>query len=291
VRIRALPVLAAAVFAVAASGCGAELAPEELFAVPVERSFAPAIGDPETDVPQQRALPQGEPEEQATPAAEEHRDEASPAAEDGTVEGAAAPEDRGAAAAPPPSEPAPSAAQPSKPAGPTDGQIAAFVKATTRAAVASDHRTLDVTGNGTRDVVVGARTLEGQVELILGTWDGDTVRESGRVSHPNSTGLGALAVSDLTEDGRLELLLPYTDRPQVGVLVAAVSPGGNLAVPSGCPVAGPTDAQVNFGSGPEAVVFACHRRDARGRDGLVWADGVFAGALAVGGKSRTSDNG
>jgi hypothetical protein len=291
VRIRALPVLAAAAFAVAASGCGAELVPEELFAVPIERSFSPANGDPETDVPQQRALPQGEPEEQAAPAAEEPRDEAPPSTQDGTVDGAAEPEDRGAAAASPRSEPAPSAEQPSRPTGPTDGQIAAFVKASTRAAVASDHRALDVTGNGIRDIVVGARTLEGHVELILGTWNGDTVEESGRVSHPRSTGLGALAVSDLTEDGRLELLLPYTDRPHVGVLVAAVTPGGSLAVPSGCPVPGPTDQQVDFGSGPEAVVLACHRRDARGRDGLVWADGVFAGALAVGGKPRTSDNG
>jgi hypothetical protein len=291
VRIRALPVLAAAVFAVAASGCGAELVPEELFAVPIERSFSPADGDPEAEVPQQRALPGGGTEEQAVPAAEEHRDEAAPSAEDGTVEGAAEPEDRGAAAASPRSEPAASEAQPSQPTGPTDGQIAAFVKASTRAAVASDHRTLDVTGDGIRDVVVGARTLEGHVELILGTWDGDTVRESGKVAHPRSTGLGALAVSDLTEDGRLELLLPYTDRPQVAVLVAAVSSGGGLAVPSGCPVAAPRDQQLDFGSGPEAVVLACHRRDVRGRDGLVWADGVFAGGLAVGGRARTSNDG
>jgi hypothetical protein len=291
VRIRALPTLAAAVFAVAASGCGAEIVPEELVAIPIERSFAPASGDPEADVPQQRALPEVDPEEQAAPTAE---DEAAPATEEGTDEEAAEPEDRGAEAASPRPEPAPSEAQPaqpSRPAGPTDGQIAAFVRASTSAAVASDHRTLDVTGDGIRDVVVGARTLEGQVELILGTWDGDTVRESGRVAHPRSTGLGALAVSDLTQDGRLELLLPYTDRPQVGVLVAAVSSGGSLAVPSGCPVAAPTDQQLHFGSGPEAVVLACHRRDARGRDGLVWADGVFAGALAVGGKTRTGDSG
>jgi hypothetical protein len=291
VRIRALPVLAAAAFAVAASGCGAELVPEELFAVPIERSFSPANGDPETEVPPGRAPRDGGTEEQAAPAAEEHRDEASPSTEDGTVDGAAEPEDGGAAAASPRSEPAPSAAQPSRPTGPTDGQIAAFVKASTRAAVASDHRTLDVTGDGVRDVVVGTRTLEGHVELILGTWDGDTVKESGKVSHPQSTGLGALAVSDLTEDGRLELLLPYTDRPHVGVLVAAVSSGGDLAVPSGCPVAAPREQQLNFGARPEAVVLACHRRDVRGRDGLVWADGVFAGALAVGGRARISDDG
>jgi hypothetical protein len=291
VRIRALLALAAAALAVAASGCGAELVPEELFAVPIERSFAPASGDPETDVPAQRALPPAEPEEQAAPAAEEPRDDPPPSTEDGTGEATAEPEDRGAEAASPAAEPAPAAAKPSRPTGPTDGQIAAFVKASTSTAVASDHRTLDVTGDGVRDVVVGARTLEGQVELILGTWDGDRVSESGTVAHPESTGLGVLAVSDLTADGRLELLLPYDDRPHVGVLVAAVSSRGELTAPSGCPVAAPTEQRLDLGSGPASVVLACHQRDARGRDGLVWADGVFAGALAVGGKGRPSDDG
>jgi hypothetical protein len=292
-RTRALPALSVAVFAVAAAGCGAELAPEELVAVPIERSFAPAAGDPETDVPPQRSLPpQRETEAPpAPPVEEEPSDEDLPDAEDGTVEDAGEAEGSGAVAAAPPADPAPPAKQPAQPTGPSDGQIAAFVRASTSAAVASDHRTLDVTGDGIRDVAVGIRTLEGQVELILGTWDGDAVRESGRVAHPRSTGLGALAVGDLTGDGRLELLLPYADRPHVGVLVASVTTRGRVATPSGCPVPAPTEKQLDFGSGADAVVLACHQRDARGRDGLVWADGVFAGALAAGGKARTSDSG
>jgi hypothetical protein len=290
-RIRALPALTTAVFAVAVSGCGTELVPEELVAIPIERSVATTSGDPGTEVPPQRALPeQVEPEEQAAPAAEEPSVEDLPSTQDVAVEDTAEPEDRGAAAAPPRAEPAPPAARPSPPSGPTDGQIAGFVKASTGSAVASDHRTLDLTGDGTRDVVVGVRTLEGRVELILGTWDGATVSESGRVPHSGSTGLGVLAVSDLTGDGRFELLLPFTDHPRSGVLVAVTS-GGGLAVPQGCPVAAPRDQQLDFGRGPQAVVFACHQRDVRGRDGLVWTDGVFAGVLAMGGKGRTNDDG
>jgi hypothetical protein len=292
-----VPVLAVAVLAAAASACGAEVAPEELFATPIARDV-PA-GDPGSAVPEAgpsevlsleaASATEADPEETdpATDAepAEPHEDVGTEA--DGTDASAVASADDDAGTAARPQRP-PTERSPQRPAasGPSDSDIARFVAERTRAAVDSDHHAADVTGDGVRDVIVGVRSLEGEVALILGTWDGTEILEVGRTAHPASTGLGSLLVRDLDGDGRPELLLPYLDRPHRGVLVATVSATGQLVTPASCPTPEPGPQVLDFGAGTEAVVLACEPRDARGHDGLVWADGVFAGAAAGGPRSR-----
>jgi hypothetical protein len=176
-------------------------------------------------------------------------------------------------------------------AGPTDAAIARFVASTTRQAVDSYHRVVDVTGDGIRDVAVGLVTVDGDLELVLGRWDGDTVGEAGRVAWEGATDVGVIATRDVVGDGRLELLLPHRDRRHHGVLAAVVSRDGRLTIPGACPGAAPGRHALDFGDGTRAVTLACDRKDHHGKDGLVWSDGVFLGAAAVGSQARSGHDG
>jgi hypothetical protein len=289
-------VLAAAVVAAAVSACGAEALPEELVAVPVDRERPAPDADPtppdrgdEEPIPLEAAAAEPD-EEGAEEAPLEALDDPTEAVED-EIEAA-----EGADAGPEPTEPAEErprerATERPSASAPSDGDVARFVAAHTQAAVASDHRAIDLTGDGVREVVVGVRTLEGEVVLILGAWDGRAYAAEGQVAHTGSTGLGELVVRDLDGSGQLDLLLPYVDRPHRGVLVAATASTGGLAAPTACPVPEPTRQPLDFGAGVDTVVFACEQRDAGGRDGLVWAEGVFAGVAIGGVRGRSGTSG
>jgi hypothetical protein len=277
VRLRHLHLLTVAFVAVGASACGAEAITEELFAVPLER-----------------ATPGGDDRDALLPVPPERdRDEdgeAAPAAVEGPADGGS---DEPAAllepdpaddadAADPATGPASAAEEPSPPPaevrGPTDQAISRFVKTTSRGALDTEHLVADVTGDGVGEVLVGMLRLDRQLVLVLGRWDGDAVTEVGRVEHQGATDLGTLVVRDLAGDGHTQVALPFVDRPKRGVLVAAVSRSGTLAVPGPCPVDGPERQTFDFGEGTEVVELGCAAREVRGRDGLVWSDGVFLGA-------------
>jgi hypothetical protein len=282
VRSRSLPLLAVAFLAIAAAACGTEAVPEELFAVPV-----------------QRAIPSGDASDALAPLPPERARDDEPAVanvegpSDGDQDGpeASAPEPTADAAPDPePSAPDPAEGEPTAEVEvPSDAAIARFVKKTTRGALDADHLVADVTGDGNREVLVGTVRLDGLLELVLGRWDGERVTEVGRVDHRDASDLGTLVVRDLDGDGHVQVLLPFVDRPRLGVLVADVARAGRLAVPDRCPVEGASRQTFDFGEGVEVVELGCASREVRGRDGLVWSDGVFLGAGAVGGGSRGRD--
>jgi hypothetical protein len=283
VRSRVLQLLTIAFVATAATACGTEAIPEELVAVPLERAVpaeddAAALTPPpaehdEEDEPAVAAVedtlaeesPDGPAEAEPAPAddAEEDRDEADPVAD-------------GVRPEPPPEVDEPS-----------DAAVARFVKTTSRGALTADHQVADVTGDGVRDVLVGLVRLDGQLELVLGRWDGEAVTEAGRVHHQGATDLGTIVLRDLDGDGDVQVALPFVDRKKLGVFVVAVSRSGTLAVPGPCPVEGPSRQAFDFGEGAQLVELGCASREVRGRDGLVWSDGVFLGAAAVGGGHRS----
>jgi hypothetical protein len=316
VRNRAETVLATVLLAVAAAGCGAEPLPEELVAVPVQRETTPpaplTVEVPPTphgdaEVPDVRPPAPGRADDGGDggdgdggrapdPAAPDAPDDEAPDAAaddpDGTeqdttrAQGPAEP-----AAEPGAAEPAEDGAAgevtdggPARAAGPSDSDLSRFVADRGQQAVATSHQVADLTGNGVRDVLVGRRSIDGRVELILGTWDGQLVTDAGHAEQRTSTGLGTLRVGDLDGDGRPEVLLPFVDRPRRGVLVATVTPSGGLEVPAGCPVAGPSPHVLDFGTGEREVWLACSQAEVRGSDGLVWSNGTFAGAMPGGGK-------
>jgi hypothetical protein len=277
VRLRPLPLLTVALVATGAAACGAEAIPEELFAVPVERA-TPAGDATDALVPQPPE--RGHDDEAAVAGIEDPADEepdepaevseAEPAAEADPEPGTST--DRGRAE--------------TRSEAPTDAAIARFVEAISRGALSADHQVLDVTGDGVPDVLVGTVRLDGLLELVLGRWDGEAVTEAGRVDHRGASDLGTLVVRDLDGDGHVQVALPFVDRPKVGVFVADVSRAGTLAVPGPCPVEGPSRQAFDFGEGAEIVELGCASREVRGRDGLVWSDGVFLGAVAFGGGAR-----
>jgi hypothetical protein len=292
VLVRASGVLAIAVLATAASACGGELATEELDAVAIE-PVASSSSDADVEVPAGTAAGAEDPE----PAQD---DEAAPLtaseepAEDSGVEEAGAdtrlPDEPETDAAETETDAA-EADEVVADAGPTDAAIARFVAATTRAAVDSYHRIGDVTGDGIRDVVVALVTVDGELEVVLGRWDGESVAESGRVQRSGATDVGVIVTRDVLEDGRFELLVPHQDRPRRGALLVTVSRHGQLEVPGACPIATPARHALDFGDGVVPVELACEKRDARGRDGLVWSDGVFLGVAAVGAQARGGGGG
>jgi hypothetical protein len=286
VLVRASGVLAIAVLATAASACGGELVAEELHAVAIE-PVASSSSDADAEVPaEDGGVEDPEPAhdgESAPPTASEEP------AEDGGVE------ESGADARPAdePANPADGAEADEvvADAGPTDAAIAGFVVATTRAAVDSYHRIGDVTGDGIRDVVVALVTVDGELVVVLGRWDGESVAESGRVQRSGATDVGVIVTRDVLEDGRFELLVPHQDRPRRGALLVIVSRQGQLEVPGACPLAAPARHALDFGDGVVPIELACEKRDTRGRDGLVWSDGVFLGAGAVGAQARGGGGG
>jgi hypothetical protein len=296
VRARVFPVLTLALVAIVTAACGGELtAPEELFAVPVQREASPTpadLGFPapsvEHEVPPEVLEPGARDGGGDDPAGTEP---SSPPAVQ--AEGATEPEAQTAPAEPPVPAPGDEAPRETPAAGgPSDADVARFVQARAASAVSSDHHAADVTGDGTRDVVVGLRDVDGTLTLVLGTWDGEAFVEAGRVHWPHSSGLGALTVRDLSGDGNLEVLLPYRDRPRSGVLVATVSSAGVLEAPPGCPLPGASSQVLDFGDGKEAVELACRPNEARGKDRLLWGDGVFAGATGTAAKdSKDSKDG
>jgi hypothetical protein len=314
--MRAVAVLATALLAAAAAGCGVEAPPEELTAVPLQRHAtappapppAPAADLPpipprDAEVPDVRPTwPSADPpadgdEAPPSPPPTDPADEEAPDAAAGDADGAeqapdahdppapgpgtdagtdpGAPDDDGAAG---------DVGDRGHPAGPSDSDLSRFVADRSDDAVASSHHVADLTGNGVRDVLVGRRSIDGRVELIVGIWDGRAVTASGHAEHRGSTGLGTLVVGDLDRDGRPEVLLPFVDRPRRGVLLATVTPSGELVVPAGCPVSEPSPHTLDFGTGGKGVWLACAQSEVRGSDGLVWGDGVFAGAMPGGGR-------
>jgi hypothetical protein len=280
VRSRSLPLLAVALLAIAAAACGTEAVPEELFAVPVQRAI------PSGDAPDALAPLPPERDRDDEPAVANVED---PADEDQDEPEVRAPEPT-AETAPAPPAPDPGEAEPRAEVDvPSDAAIARFVKKATRGALDADHLVADVTGDGNREVLVGTVRLDGLLELVLGRWDGERVTEVGRVDHRDASDLGTLVVRDLDGDGHVQVLLPFVDRPRLGVLVADVARAGRLAVPDRCPVEGASRQTFDFGEGVEVVELGCASREVRGRDGLVWSDGVFLGAGAVGGGSRGRD--
>jgi hypothetical protein len=283
VRLQPFHLLTVAFVAVGAAACGGEAITEELFAVPVER--ATPLGDA-TDalIP---VAPERDPDEDdvAALAVEDPEDEAPDEAievvePDPADDVDEADPDTGSSAAV--EVPAP----PSEVRGPTDQDISRFVKATTRGAVDTEHLVADVTGDGVREVVVGMLRLDRQLVLVLGRWDGESIAEVGRVEREDATGLGTIVVRDLAGDGHVQVALPFVDRPKRGVFVAAVSRSGTLAVPGPCPVDGPERQTFDFGAGAEVVELGCASREVRGRDGLVWSEGVFLGAGVLGAAPR-----
>jgi hypothetical protein len=286
VRSRVLQLLTIALVATAATACGAEAIPEELMAVPIERP-APAEHDADALTP-----PLGERDEEGEPAVaavEDTLDE-----EEGPDEPAEAEPDPADVAEEPRDEvdPVADAERPEPPAEvdePSDAAVARFVKATSRGALSADHQVADVTGDGVRDVLVGVVRLDGQLELVLGRWDGEAVTEAGRVHHQGATDLGTIVLRDLDGDGRVQVALPFVDGKKRGVFVVAVSRSGTLTVPGSCPVEGPSRQAFDFGEGSQVVELGCASREVRGSDGLVWSDGVFLGAAAVGGGPRSRD--
>jgi hypothetical protein len=279
---RALPLLAVALVATAATACGAEALPEELFAVPVER-VVPSGAVDEDAVPAFDEA--GDVDDVDTAAALAADDEDDDAAE---VEAAVDEVDDVDPPAPDPAPEPPTQAEQEPPAeiGPADAAIARFVATTSRGALSSDHLVTDVLADGVREVLVGLVQLDGRLELVLGRWDGEVVAEAGRVDHQGAQDLGTMVVRDLDGDGRAEVLLPFRDHPRVGALVATAVASGELTVPGGCPVTDPVRQALDFGDGSRVVQLACASRDVRGNEGLVWSDGVFLGAAAVGGSSR-----
>jgi hypothetical protein len=321
VRNRAVAVLATVLLAVAAAGCGTEPSPEELVAVPIQRETTPPPAPPTLEVPSisrdddaaevpdvrptapptDRPVDGGEeePPPEAAPAdADDVADDEAPDAGAGDpdeVEPDSPPADAGPAAEPGAAEPTEAAAAEDAAAedtaegdaratAPSDSDLSRFVADRSEGALAVGHHVADLTGDGIRDVVVGRRSLDGRVELILGTWDGQVVTAAGHVEHRSSTGLGKLLVGDLDGDGRPDVLMPFVDRPRRGVLVASVTPSGALEAPAACPLSEPSPRTLGFGTGESEVWLACSQSEVRGSDGLVWANGVFAGAMPGGGR-------
>jgi hypothetical protein len=285
VRSRALQLLTIALVATAAAACGTEAIPEELVAVPLERAVTaedevaaltpPPAEHDEEDEPAVAAV--------EDPLAEEGPDEPAEAEPDPADD---AEEDRGEA------DPAADGERPELPPEvdePSDAAVARFVKTTSRGALTAEHQVADVTGDGVRDVLVGVVRLDGQLELVLGRWDGAAVTEAGRVHHQGASDLGTIVLRDLDGDGDVQVALPFVDRKKLGVFVVAVSRSGTLEVPGPCPVEGPSRQTFDFGDGTQLVELGCASREVRGRDGLVWSDGVFLGAAAVVGGPRSRD--
>jgi hypothetical protein len=280
VRSRALQLLTIAFVATAATACGTEAIPEELVAVPVDRAV-PAEDDAAALTP-----PPAEHDEEDEPAVaavedplvEEGPEPAEPDPADDADEG----RDEAAQAA--------DGEQPELPPEvdePSDAAVARFVETTSRGALNADHQVADVTGDGVRDVLVGVVGLDGKLELVLGRWAGEAVTEAGRVRHQGATDLGTIVLRDLDGDGEAQVALPFVDRKRLGVFVVAVAGSGTLVVPGPCPVEGPSRQAFDFGEGAQLVELGCASREVRGSDGLVWSDGVFLGAAAVGGGPRS----
>jgi hypothetical protein len=312
VRNRAETVLATVLLAVAAAGCGAEPSPEELVAVPIQRETAPPPAPPTLEVPPaphgvaevpdvrppapDRSDVGGDEDPAPDPAETDAAGDEAPDAAAAEPDGAEEDTSRTQAAAEPAAEPGEAEpaedgaagevtdGRPAPAAGPSDSDLSRFVADRGQQAVATSHHVADLTGNGVRDVLVGRRSLDGRVELVLGTWDGQHVTDSGHAEQRGSTGLGTLRVGDLDADGRPEVLLPFVDRPRRGVLVATVTPSGGLEVPARCPLAGPSPHVLDFGTGESEVWLACSQAEVRGSDGLVWSNGTFAGAMPGGGR-------
>jgi hypothetical protein len=286
VRKRSLHLLTAAFVAAVASACGAEALPEELLAVPVER--ATPAGDA-TDALVPEPPERAHDEDEGTAAAVEDPADERPD-EPAEAEGPRPPVGDEADADTSSADRGPDAAA-SEVDDPTDAAIARFVEATSRGALSADHQVVDVTGDGIRDVLVGTVRLDGLLELVLGRWDGATVDEAGRVGHQAASDLGTLVVRDLDGDGQVQVSLPFVDRPRLGVLVAEVTSAGSLDVPGPCPVGRPSKQAFDFGEGSRIVELGCAAREVRGRDGLVWSDGVFLGAGALGAAPRSGRGG
>jgi hypothetical protein len=286
---------AVALMVTATTACGGDLAVDELDAVLIDRAEqAPSAGAsadlvPDDPDPADGVEDDADEEEVADP--DDGSDDVTDAAEDdgqAAAAGAAEGADGGDGAHP---STAVEDHRDVVAAGPTDAAIARFVASTTRQAVDSYHRVVDVTGDGIHDVAVGIVTVDGDLTLVLGRWDGDAVSEAGRVAWEGATDVGVIATRDVVGDGRLELLLPYRDRRHHGVLAAVVSRDGRLSIPGACPQAAPGRHALDFGDGTRAVTLACDRQDHHGKDGLVWSDGVFLGAAAVGSHARSGHDG
>jgi hypothetical protein len=285
VRSHPLQLLTVALVATVATACGTEAIPEELVAVPLER-VVPTEDDAAALTP-----PPAEPDEEDEPAVAAVEDTLAEEGPDGPPEAEPDPAD-GAADDRDEADPAADGARPEPPPAvdePSDAAVARFVKTTSRGALSADHQVADVTGDEVRDVLVGVVRLDGQLELVLGRWDGEAVTEAGRVHHQGASDVGKIVVRDLDGDGRAQVALPFVDRRKLGVFVGAVSRSGTLAVPGPCPVAGPSRQAFDFGEGSQLVELGCASREVRGSDGLVWSDGVFLGAAAVAGGPRSRD--
>jgi hypothetical protein len=261
-----------ATLGVAVSACGAEVAPEELFAVSITDAAdeGPAalgltdLGDADGEALDLPAAP---------PRADEVTDDP-PAPPPEPTEPAPEPAPATAATAASPDEPADEVAR-----GPSDRDVARFVARHKRDAAEYDHHVADLTGDGVVEVVVGRRSVAGAVEVVLGVWDGAAFVDRGAVSvDTGATALGALVVRDLDGDGRPELLLPHLVRPHRSLLVAEVGRRGELGVPAACPLAEPSGSTLDFGQGAGPVTLACHPRDVRGGEALFWDEGRFGGA-------------
>jgi hypothetical protein len=279
--VRASTASLIAALVVATAACGTEPVAEELFATRVER---PAADDPgDADVPR---LPPSVPLDALVPPAPREVVEVpdvAPAPDPDADDGSAV--DADASAAPAPAPPPRPAAGPTVPSGPTDGDLARFVKQLADGALEADHRVEDVTGDGTKEVVVARRVAGDQAHLLVGRWQDGEVRTVGTTSPVAATKLGRLVWRELAGGARA-LLLPHVDHPHRAVLVAAVAADASLTTPDACPLPdGPAEVRLDFGQGARTVALACDRSQTRGPDALVWAgDGRFVGTPSAAGR-------
>jgi hypothetical protein len=265
-------VLVAAIVAVTAVACGSELVPEELTA----RTLVPADGaddawarGPATsrapDLPASDARSSDVAVEDAETEVDAPGPTAAPARED------------------PGTEPAPAGAGAP---GPSDGEVAAFVGGHADEAVVTDHRTADATGDGVADVVVATIDTERRLAVVLGAWDGAEVQATGRLDQDDVGDLGRIALRDVDGDGDLEVVVPVEASTDRRVLVAAVTPAGELEVPRACPVGEGLRTTIDFGDGWRFVDLVCDEASSTTRDGLVWRDGWFVQAAAADASGR-----
>ncbi|MFA9432862.1 hypothetical protein [Egicoccus sp. AB-alg2] len=241
-------VAAVAMLATALSACAEVGQPSELTATPVPE--AQTLGDDDRS-----AAGEGEPAAHADPGAAgtSPADAADGASEDG------APGDGDAGGTS------------------RDAERAAFLYEHVDGAVAFDHLTVDLIGDGTPELLVSAITPAGVLELTLAAWDGHAYVAVGSVTGGAPQRLGAPLARDVTGNGREDAVAPFLDDRGPAVLLATVASDGDLRIPSTCPLASPKPERMRVKNtrAMEAFTLTCGG-DAKVTTPLLrWQDGLF----------------
>ncbi|MEX2628187.1 MAG: hypothetical protein WD225_14980, partial [Ilumatobacteraceae bacterium] len=244
--------------------------PRRFAAVALVATVVAACGEPAT-IPELTATPLP-----ATPAADPPLDDPVPEVHvdaEALTAGDTDAEGDGHEASTEPVDDAPGPAPPSR-----DAQRAEFLYEHIEDAPAADHLSTDLLGDAVPELVLATLTVDGVLEVTLAAWAGNRYEPTGTVTAGAAHRPGTPVARDLTGDGRLEIVVPFTAQGGPTVLAVAVADDGVLEVPSRCPVAEPSPHRLRLRTSraATAVVLTCDARAvADDRVVLSWRDGLF----------------